>query len=290
LASYKVDELNPAFMATVSIANKSTFTVSIKDIYGNQTDKVFTINRDGISLLANNPMGRTWAVFIENSDYDNFPSLDGPARDVSLMQSALAGYDINNIIHKKNMNKKEMERFFAIELRDIIRSNGVRSVLVWYAGHGKFINETGYWIPTDAQREDEFSYYSINSLKASLQSYNTMLNHTLLITDACESGPTFYQAMRSDIVERNCGDWEATKLKSSQVFTSAGYELAVDNSQFTKTFANMLANNPNTCIPIESIVLKVTQTVTQNNQQKPQFGKISGLSDEDGTFFFINKK
>jgi hypothetical protein len=29
--------------------------------------------------------------------------------------------------------------------------------------------------------------------------------------------------------------------------------------------------------------------VTQNNQQKPRFGKITGLKDEDGTFFFIKK-
>ena len=289
LASFKVDEANPHFIATISINNKNSFTVTAKDIYGNQTDQTYTINREGISLLENNPMGKTWAIFIENSDYINFPSLDGPSRDVNLMRSALLGYDIQNIIHKKNLSKEDMERFFSIDLRDLVKGNGVRSLLIWYAGHGKFINETGYWIPVDAKREDEFSYYSINNLKASLQSYENLVNHTLLITDACESGPTFYQAMRGNMVERSCGDWEATKLKSYQVFTSAGYELAIDNSQFTKTFANMLANNPNSCIPIESIVLKVTQAVSQNNQQKPQFGKISGLADEDGTFFFINK-
>jgi hypothetical protein len=80
------------------------------------------------------------------------------------------------------------------------------------------------------------------------------------------------------------------KFKSSQVFSSAGYELAVDNSQFTKTFANTLANNPDACLPIESIVNKVTAAVSQSNQQKPKFGKISGLQDEDGTFFFMSKK
>jgi hypothetical protein len=28
--------------------------------------------------------------------------------------------------------------------------------------------------------------------------------------------------------------------------------------------------------------------VSQNNQQRPRFGKIAGLGDENGTFFFIN--
>ncbi len=289
-ASYKVDEYDPRFMATISIANKAQFTVSVTDVYGNQNNQTYIINREGISLLENNPMGKTWAIFIENSDYEDFPSLDGPARDISLMRSALTNYDIHNILHKQNMSKDDLERFFAIDLRDIIRGNNVKSILIWYAGHGKFVNETGYWIPTDAKRDDEFSYFSINNLKASLQGYNNFLTHTLVVSDACESGPTFYQAMRGEKVERNCGDWEATRLKSSQVFSSAGYELAIDNSQFTKTFANMLANNPNECLPIESIVEKVTKAVTESNQQKPQFGKISGLSDENGTFFFMNKK
>jgi hypothetical protein len=110
-----------------------------------------------------------------------------------------------------------------------------------------------------------------------------------VITDACESGPGFYQAMRSVPEERSCDDWQATKFKSSQVFSSAGYERAMDNSQFTRTFANSLANNPGACLAIENIVNKVTTVVEQSNQQKPQFGKIDGLEDEDGTFFFISR-
>ncbi|HYX05663.1 MAG TPA: caspase family protein, partial [Bacteroidales bacterium] len=185
---------------------------------------------------------------------------------------------------------KEMERFFTIELRDLVRSNHVNSLLVWYAGHGKFINETGYWIPVDANRDDEFSYFNINSLKAALQGYSETVTHTLVVTDACESGPTFYQAMRAGRKVRSCNDWQATRFKSSQVFSSAGYELAVDNSQFTRTFANALVNNPNACIPIENIVDKVTLAVEKNNHQQPKFGKISGLVDEDGTFFFMTKE
>ena len=205
------------------------------------------------------------------------------------MKKALARYRVSNIIVKKDMTKEQMEKFFSIELRDLVRSNHVNSILIWYAGHGKFINETGYWIPIDAKRDDEFTYFNISNLKGALQAYAKWVTHILVITDACESGPTFYQAMRSVPEERSCDDWKATRFKSSQVFSSAGYELAVDNSQFTRTFANTLLNNPDACIPIESIVKKVTKAVVQNNQQKPQFGKIAGLEDEDGTFFFIAK-
>ena len=287
-ASYIPSDLNPAFSAMVRIENKSKITVQAEDEFGNKSETQFTLNRDA-QAFGDNPMGKTWAVFIENSNYESFASLEGPTKDVTLMKRALAKYQIHNFIHKKDMTKQDMERFFAIELRDLIRSNRVNSILVWYAGHGKYINETGYWIPVDANRDDEFTYFNVNALKASMQSYPDFLNHTLVITDACESGPSFYQAMRSEPKERSCNDWEATRFKSSQVFSSAGYELAVDDSQFTRTFATVLANNPDDCVPIENIVNKVTTAVVNSNQQKPQFGKIAGLEDEDGTFFFIPK-
>ena len=288
-ASYPLGDLNPVFTATIDILNKSRITIEAEDIYGNRQSSEFSLNREGATLAETNPMGKTWVVFIENSSYSKFTPLDGPGKDVNLMNVAFAKYQIHNIIHKQNMTKSDMEKFFSIELRDLVRTNQVKSLLIWYAGHGKFINEVGYWIPVDAELDNEFSYFNINTLKGSMETYMSYLTHTLVVTDACESGPSFYQAMRSDPKIRSCDDWQATQFKSSQVFSSAGYELAVDDSQFTRTFASALSNNPNACIPIEEIVMKVATAVGDNNKQKPKFGKITGLRDEDGTFFFITK-
>ncbi len=289
-AAYTLKNKNPKFSATINIMNKDGFKVTTEDIYGNKTEKKFILNRENVALLGDNPMGKTWVIFIENSDYKSFASLDGPTKDVTMMKSAFAKYKIHNIVHKKDMTKTQLERFFSIELRDLVRSNKVNSLLIWYAGHGKYINDSGYWIPTDAKRDDEFTYYNINNLKAGMQSYSKYITHTLVVTDACESGPSFYQAMRSTPKDRSCNDWQATKFKSSQVFSSAGYELASDNSQFTKTFANTLSSNPNSCIPIEIVVKKVKVAVSKGGtKQKPKFGKIAGLDDENGTFFFIKK-
>lgn len=289
-ASYKLDELNPQFTSKVEIGNKKFIEITVEDIYGNKTMSKFTLNREGANLFADNPMGKTWVIFIENSKYRTFASLEGPSQDISLMKSAFSNYRIHKIIHKKNMTKAEMGKFFSIELRDLVKKNRVNSLLVWYAGHGKFIHETGYWIAVDSKRDDEFSYFNINNLKASLHSYSKYVTHTLVITDACESGPSFYMGMRSEPEMKNCGDWEATKFKSSQVFTSAGKELATDKSQFTKTFSNSLKYNPNDCIPIDNIVIKVSKAVSGTGNQKPKFGKIAGMEDENGTFFFIKKE
>ena len=288
-ASYTASLQNPTFSATINISNKDKFTVKAVDNKGNVERKEFSLDREGAKISADNPMGKTWVVFIENSDYNTFASLDGPVKDVSRIKAALANYEIHNFIHKKNMTKKQMERFFSIELRDLVKANNINSLLIWYAGHGKFINETGYWVPTDAKRDNEFSFFNINNLKASLQGYSDEITHTLVVTDACESGPSFYQAMRSIHKKRDCSNWKDTRAKSAQVFSSAGNELAVDQSQFTESFANTLVNNPNACLPIEDIVSKVTLSVTKAGRQQPKFGKIEGLEDEGGTFFFISK-
>jgi tetratricopeptide (TPR) repeat protein len=288
-ASYRRDEMNPRFTAILEISDLNKFLVVAEDIYGNLQETEFVINREGSHIVASNPMGRTWVVFIENSSYETFASLDGPIKDVSTIRRALANYQVHNIIHKKDMTKSEMERYFNIELRDLIKKNQVKSLLVWYAGHGKFINDVGYWIPVDAKRDDEFTYYNINGLKAGLQGYGDVVVHTLVVSDACESGPGFYTSMRSALGDPKCDNTIVAGSKSAQVFSSAGYELAVDNSKFTSTFANALINNKNACIPIETIVKSVSAAVSSENGQKPKFGKIQGLEDMNGTFFFIAK-
>lgn len=287
-ASYSVTSLNPTFSSQISIANKNKITVTVIDANGNETTQDFTLNRSGASSNAS-PMGNTWVIFIENSKYQNFASLEGPAKDVMTMKSALAGYNVTKILHKKDMTKYQMEKFFSIELRDQVKNANITSLLIWYAGHGKFVSPTGYWVPVDAKTDDEFSYFGINNLKAAMQSYSSQLKHLLVITDACESGPTFLLAMRGAEEDIRCEKSELIKSKSAQVFTSAGYELASDNSQFTKTFSSSLINNTDACISIDKIVKKVTTAVKDAGNQAPKFGKIKDLEDEGGTFFFIKK-
>lgn len=290
-AQFSQDNLNPSFIARgIDVRNNDRITILVEDKYGNRTIRDYTLDRNGSTIAASNPMGNTLVVFIENSDYENFAILQGPQKDANLITGVLEdNYQVLPIRRLRNQTKQQMEKFFSIELRDEVRARQIKSLVIWFAGHGKFINDVGYWIPVDARRDEEFTYYSLNTLKASMETYMNYLTHVLVVTDACESGPSFYQAMRSDIKARDCADWKATQFKSSQVFSSAGYELAIDDSQFTRTFVNALRGNPNTCISIDEIATQVTRAVTQNNRQKPKFGKITGLKDEDGTFFFVKK-
>ncbi|MCU0362985.1 MAG: tetratricopeptide repeat protein [Bacteroidales bacterium] len=285
--------LNPEFMISTDITNKNKITVKAEDIYGNVKITEYVINREGAGIASTNPMGKTWVIFIENSGYKTFGSLDGPIKDITTMRRELENYQIHRFIHKKDMTKKQMEMFFNIELRDEIKANQVKSILIWYAGHGKYINDVGYWIPVDAERDQEFTYFNINFLKAGLMGYENDIVHTLVISDACESGPGFFTAMRAGFSEPSCDDSMKSGSKSAQIFSSVGqsYELTTDNSKFASSFANALRNaaSKRDCIPIETIVLAVQPAVKAEKGQEPKFGTIQGLKDLEGTFFFIKK-
>ena len=134
----------------------------------------------------------------------------------------------------------------------------------------------------------EFTYFNINALKASLYSY-TSLTHLLVVSDACETGPAFCQALRGPIESVSCTHTQLTLKKSAQVLTSSGDGYAYDNSLFTRSFTNALLNNEDDCVSIEDIAKRVNAIVVTNSSQKPEFGRIKGIQDELGTFFFMTR-
>lgn len=242
------------------------------------------------SAQSSSPMGKTWVIFLENSEYEVYEALPETERDIRLMKSALDKYIIDSIIYKKNLTKIEMEEFFYNELQNKIIEDQVKSIMIWYAGHGKYIDNVGYWLPVDARVDEIETLYNINHLREALLAYSEHLKHTLVITDAGESGPTFYQAMRSIPQNRHCDEITVTRYSSSQTIVSSGYGFAPEPSVFTRTFATLLTHNINPCLPVENIVNQLIMAASRNNQPIPRFGKITGMQDEGGTFFFIKKE
>jgi hypothetical protein len=161
IASFNLSELNPTFEANIDLSKTDSVKILIIDEYENISLTNYAINSKESAHLAGNPMGKTWLIFIANSNYENFSSLSGPEKDLNNIRNAILQYQFDNIISKHDMTLADMEKFFRIELRDLIKAQGVNSILIWFAGHGKYINETGYWLPVDASKTDEFTYFPI---------------------------------------------------------------------------------------------------------------------------------
>lgn len=241
---------------------------------------IFSVHRINAQ---DNQKGRTLVVFINNYNYQTLPKIEGPAREADIIRNSLSRYSVDDFSEKENMTKTEMENFLKIELQDLIKSSDVKSLLIWYTGHGRYISGNGYWIPVDARMNDEMTFLDISTVRTVLQGYEG-LAHALVVNDASECGPAFYRATRTAIKEISCDNPELADLTSYQVFSSAGFEPAADDSKFAQAFAYALTQNAEPCISIDSIVKSVSLSMAENKSQRIIFGRIAGLTDEGGTF------
>lgn len=211
-ASYAPDQMNPEFSIKVDVKDKDRFTVHAEDQFGNSADQVYTLVRKAPTVVAQpkptepaatagtptpvSRTGTTWVVHIENSNYRNFPAVQSSSADATKMQKAFSNYSVSRTINKKNLTKEQFDRFFNIELRDLIRTNKVSTILVWYSGHGRSVGGKAYWVPVDARKDDIYSYFNYGSLKAQMQNYSESVDKTVVVSDAAGSDASFYELTR----------------------------------------------------------------------------------------------
>jgi hypothetical protein len=211
-ASYAPDQMNPEFSIKVDVKEKDRFTVRAEDQFGNASDQVYALVRKAApapvvtkptepaaTATATPPTSRsgtTWIIHIENTNYRNFPAIQGSTADAGKMQKAFANYSVTRTLNKKNLSKEQLERFFNIELRDLVRTNKVSTILVWYTGHGKSVGGKAYWVPVDARKDDIYSYFNYGSLKAQMQNYSESVEKTVVVSDAAGSDASFYELTR----------------------------------------------------------------------------------------------
>ncbi|MEZ4806206.1 MAG: tetratricopeptide repeat protein [Flavobacteriales bacterium] len=202
-ASYVPDQLDPDFSIKVALGGTDRFVVRAEDQYGNAAEAIYTVTRIAEPVVtrpappvATSTTGITWVVAIENTNYRNFPALQGSASDAAKMQKAFSNYSVQRTINRKDLSKEQLERFFNIELRDLVRRNNVNTVLVWYSGHGRTVGGKAYWVPVDAKKDDIYTYFNYGSLKGLMQNYSETVSNTLIVSDAAGTDPSFYELTR----------------------------------------------------------------------------------------------
>ncbi len=184
-ASYPPDELNPEFSISLNVKGRDGFVVRAEDQFGNAAEMSYSITRlaepvavrtasTTTSSAPSSATGTTWVIYIENKNYRDFPAT----------------------IQKKNLSKEQLERFFNVELRDLVRTNKVNTLLVWYAGHGRTQGGKAYWVPVDGRKDDVYSYFNYGSLKVQMQNYSETVGSTLVVSDAAGTDPSFYELTR----------------------------------------------------------------------------------------------
>lgn len=223
-ASFAPDTVATDFSIRLIVKGKNNFTVRAEDQYGNGTELVYSIVREApvVAHVAPKPLadkptekptekpadkpadkpatnsatGTTWVVMIDNADYKSFPPPQGRAGDLAEIQKSFSKYNAQRTITKKNLNKGQIERFFNVELRDLVRSNKVNTILVGYVGHGRTAGGKTYWVPVDGKKDDIYSCYNYGSLKSLLENYSASVTNTLVVSKAAGTDPSFYELTR----------------------------------------------------------------------------------------------
>ncbi|MBK8338736.1 MAG: tetratricopeptide repeat protein [Flavobacteriales bacterium] len=219
-ASFIPDTMSTEFSIKLPIEGKERIALRAEDQFGNATELIYALTRrvpEPVAVVsppksqqekpANVPTpvpattapsatGTTWVIFIENTTYKYFPALQGPTGDVQKMQKAFGKYNVQKTINKKNLSKQQLDRFFSTELRDLVRTNKVNTILVWYAGHGRASGGKSYWVPVDGRKDDIYSFYNYTGLKGLMQNYSESVNNTLVVSDAAGADPSFYELTR----------------------------------------------------------------------------------------------
>lgn len=274
----------------ISIDKKDSIVIEVDDEMGNRIRKSYFIDREKARENMRNPMGKTFVLVMTNHKYQNLKELTGPPSDAQLLKSCLMNYCVDSIIHYENLTLADFRKAINTDVSSWVNKYHVKSLLIWYGGHGAYseFHNSGYWIPVDAAVDDFENYYSLTELKISL-SANKKLNHLLLISDACQTGQSFYAKSIIKSTASPCSEWQLTKMRSAECFTSSDSQLSSDNSIFAKTFTKVLQNDPSDCLGIVSVAEKVTEIVLQNQAQIPIFGNITGMESENGSFVFIKR-
>ena len=212
----KQEGSNALISHELALAGVNTIVLLIEDVHGNLAKYDLKVVKKARPVLAAKPsktavvasepvpsktssknnLGRTWVVFIDNSNYGEYPSINNTSDEVRKMKKAFSSYTIHNTLRKKNMSKVQMDRFFKTELRDLVRKNKVNAVLVWYSGHGKYKGSKHYWIPVDAKKDNAYTYFDATRIKTVMKAYSTSMRQTMVVADAVGTDPSFYEMTR----------------------------------------------------------------------------------------------
>ena len=129
--------------------------------------------------------GNLFAFLVGINRYEHFENLSTPIRDI---------YKIGQVLEQKfNAQTTYLEnptrRDIASEmntLRKKLTPND--SVIVYYAGHGHFDDDTGegYWLPKEAAVDDDTDWVSNNYVLNKLKAFRA--NNVMLVADSCFSG------------------------------------------------------------------------------------------------------
>lgn len=236
--------------------------------------------------------GEYHALIIAIQDYRDkgINKLVFPIKDAEKLKNVLVNkyiFDKENIYMLNNPTRREIFSALSTLEKNL---NWDDNLLVFYAGHGIFQenSQQGYWLPSDATKDNRADWISNSDIRDYIRSIKT--KHTLLIADACFSGSIFQS--RNAFVDVAPDIKLAYKTTSRKAMTSGYVQEVPDKSVFIEYLIKRLDENQDRYLTSEILFTRFKSAVTNNsyNNQTPVYGTIQNAGDEgNGDFIFIKR-
>ncbi|MEM7056169.1 MAG: caspase family protein [Pseudomonadota bacterium] len=125
------------------------------------------------------------ALVIGNGDYRHGPDLRNPVRDARAIRDALSGLDFD-VTYAENLSLRGLSTALATFSRKLQPQD---MAVVYFAGHGVFVDGTTYLMPTDALMRDEHDLITAFPVNEVMDMLRTDLRAGLVLIDACRDNP-----------------------------------------------------------------------------------------------------
>ncbi len=270
--------------------------ITATDKAGNTAEQILELERkakpevkeDITPVVTKESKNYALLIAAQNYEDDAIPSLSNPVADAIKLKQLFKGnysFSDDNIFTLFNPTVLDVKKTFA-EIMEIIQPED--NIVIFYAGHGiwKENEKKGYWLLTDAKRNDVNTWFS-NKLMLDLVA-KLPSRHTLLITDACFSGSVFKsRSLGADApqVMREMSE------KVSRVAITSGNDSEVpDESVFMKYLVKALSDNKEKYLTAQKMFINhIIEAVMNETKTEPRYGTLELAGHVGGDYIFIKK-
>ena len=257
----------------------------------------------GFSITTQNIYDNSWALIIGIDKYESVRKLNYAVKDAESMQEILLKtfefpFENVTLLTNEQANKQNILKSFS----DITKNaNANDRVIIFFAGHGETMDlpeggEMGYLLPVDGKREDLYlSSIGMDELKK--LSLMSKAKHVLYLIDACYGGIAAIGSRGLEPETTPNYIEKITKDKSRQIITAGGKgEQVIEKSEWGHSAFSLNLKrglkegradlNSDGYITANELALFLSEKVTidSENQQTPQFGR---MTSQEGEFVFI---
>jgi len=235
------------------------------------------------------PKGKNYLLVIAINDYAHCPKLNNCVKDAKDITAILQEkYQFSKEYTTSIFNEKATRRTILRKLREL--QNKITpsdNLLILFSGHGDNRHGVGYWIPVEAEPDEEADFISTNDIINRLNVINSL--HTFVIVDACFSGSLFSTTKdikRTDYNRPSRWGLAASHSKEVAVDGTPG-----DNSPFAERLLFKLKNSSEV-LRVQELSSFVTDEVLRltDGKQTPVSRPLNVKGDELGQFAFFQKR